>query len=197
MFMRTSIKADDGRNIPIMTMGPICIKDEYKRKGYGKILLDYSLKKAAELGCGAVCFEEGVTLEYIRLTKDFEGIKEYVQHKGNTLTGYKQTKEKVSVRIEDILYFETVDGRVFAYTVECVYEIKGRLYQVEEKINKRNICRASKTMLVNVEHIISVRTALNGRLYARMENGEEILITRRYAKEVEDCFMEDEDDERI
>jgi len=68
---------------------------------------------------------------------------------------------------------------------------------VEEKINKRNICRASKTMLVNVEHIISVRTALNGRLYARMENGEEILITRRYAKEVEDCFMEDEDDERI
>lgn len=82
--------------------------------------------------------EEGVTLAYIRLTKDFEEIKEYVQHKGNTLTGYKQTKEKVSVRIEDILYFETVDGRVFAYTVECVYEIKGRLYQVEEKINKRS-----------------------------------------------------------
>ena len=74
---------------------------------------------------------------------------------------------------------------------------KEGLYQVEEKINKRNICRASKTMLVNVEYIISVRTALNGRLYARMENGEEILITRRYAKEVEDCFMEDEDDERI
>ena len=68
---------------------------------------------------------------------------------------------------------------------------------MEEKVNKRNICRASKTMLVNVEHIISVRTALNGRLYARMENGEEILITRRYAKELEDCFMEDEDDERI
>ena len=125
--------------------------------------------------------EEGVTLEYIRLTKDFEEIKEYVQHKGDTLTGYKQTKEKVSFRIEDVLYFETVDGLVFAYTVDSVYEIKGRLYQVEEKINKRNICRASKTMLVNVEHIISVRTALNGRLYARMENGEEILITRRYS----------------
>ena len=125
--------------------------------------------------------EEGVTLEYISLTKDFEEIKEYVQHKGETLTGYKQTKEKVSFRIEDVLYFETVDGLVFAYTVDSVYEIKGRLYQVEEKINKRNICRASKTMLVNVEHIISVRTALNGRLYAKMENGEEILITRRYS----------------
>ena len=60
MFMRTSIKADDGRNIPIMTMGPICIKNEYKRKGYGKILLDYSLEKATELGCGAVCFEGNI-----------------------------------------------------------------------------------------------------------------------------------------
>lgn len=46
--------------------------------------------------------EEGVTLEYIRLTKDFEEIKEYVRHKGETLSGYKQTKEKVSVRIEDL-----------------------------------------------------------------------------------------------
>lgn len=141
--------------------------------------------------------EEGVTLEYIRFTKDFEEIKEYVRHKGDTLTGYKQTKEKAAVRIEDILYFETVDGLVFAYTVDSVYEIKGRLYQVEEKVKRRNICRASKTMLVNVEHIISVRTALNGRLYATMENGEEILITRRYAKEIENCFMEDDDDERI
>ena len=42
--------------------------------------------------------EEGVTLEYIRLTKDFEEIKEYVRHKGDTLIGYRQTKEKVSVR---------------------------------------------------------------------------------------------------
>lgn len=141
--------------------------------------------------------EEGVTLKYIRLTKDFEEIKEYVRHKGDTLLGYKQTKEKASIRVEDIFYFETVDGLVFAYTMDSVYEIKGRLYQVEEKVKRRNICRASKTMLVNVEHIISVRTALNGRLYARIENGEEILITRRYAKEVEDCFMEDEDDERI
>ena len=29
-------------------------------KGYGKILLDYSLEKAKELGCGAVCFEGNI-----------------------------------------------------------------------------------------------------------------------------------------
>lgn len=60
MFMRAVIHADDGRDIPIMTMGPICIAPEWKRKGYGKILLDYTMAKAAELGCGALCFEGNI-----------------------------------------------------------------------------------------------------------------------------------------
>mgnify|MGYP003358175477 FL=1 len=60
IFMKAVIKADDGRDISIMTMGPICITPELKRKGYGKILLDYSLEKAAELGCGALCFEGNI-----------------------------------------------------------------------------------------------------------------------------------------
>ena len=60
IFMRAVIKADDGREIPIMTMGPICICPELKRQGYGKILLDFSLQKAAELGCGALCFEGNI-----------------------------------------------------------------------------------------------------------------------------------------
>lgn len=60
MFMRAVIKADDGRDVPIMTMGPICIAPEYKRLGYGKILLDHCLEKAAELGCGALCFEGNI-----------------------------------------------------------------------------------------------------------------------------------------
>ncbi|MBQ1820778.1 MAG: N-acetyltransferase [Clostridia bacterium] len=60
MFVRAKIAADDGREIPIMTMGPIGIAPAYKRKGYGKLLLDYSLEQAAKLGCGAVCFEGNI-----------------------------------------------------------------------------------------------------------------------------------------
>ena len=60
MFMKAFIQADDGRKIPIMTMGPICITPDLKRKGYGKILLDYSLEKAKELGCGAICIEGNI-----------------------------------------------------------------------------------------------------------------------------------------
>ncbi len=60
MFMHAVIRADNGREIPIMTMGPICIAPEFKRMGYGKQLLDWSLKRAAELGCGALCFEGNI-----------------------------------------------------------------------------------------------------------------------------------------
>ena len=60
MFMRAVIQSDDGREIPIMTMGPIGILPEFKRMGYGKFLLDHSLERAAELGCGALCFEGNI-----------------------------------------------------------------------------------------------------------------------------------------
>ena len=60
MFMRAVIQSDDGREIPIMTMGPIGILPEFKRMGYGKYLLDHSLERAAELGCGALCFEGNI-----------------------------------------------------------------------------------------------------------------------------------------
>lgn len=60
MFMKAEISADDGRKIPIMTMGPICIAPEFKRQGYGKILLDYSLEQAKQCGYGALCFEGNI-----------------------------------------------------------------------------------------------------------------------------------------
>ena len=60
VFVKAVIKADDGRDIPVMTMGPICITPTLKRCGYGKMLLDYSIEKAKELGCKAVCFEGNI-----------------------------------------------------------------------------------------------------------------------------------------
>ncbi len=60
MFMRTVINSDDGRDIDVLTMGPICIASDLKRRGYGKKLLDYSLEKATALGFGAVLFEGNI-----------------------------------------------------------------------------------------------------------------------------------------
>ena len=60
VFVKAVIRSDKGEDIPILTMGPICIRNDLKRKGYGKKLLDYSLKKAKEAGFKAVCFEGNI-----------------------------------------------------------------------------------------------------------------------------------------
>lgn len=58
--VKSSVIADDGREIPTLTLGPICIANEYKRKGYGKKLLDFTFARAKELGYGATLFEGNI-----------------------------------------------------------------------------------------------------------------------------------------
>lgn len=59
-FVKSSIKSKDDEDITILTLGPICIANEYKRKGYGKTLLDYSINKARELGYGVIFLEGNI-----------------------------------------------------------------------------------------------------------------------------------------
>ena len=54
IYVQSEIDCDDGRKVSIMTFGPISIAPAYKRQGYGKQLLDYSMEKASEMGAGAL-----------------------------------------------------------------------------------------------------------------------------------------------
>ena len=54
IYVRSEIDCDDGRKLPIFTFGPMGIAPKYKRQGYGKCLLDYSMEKAKETGAGAL-----------------------------------------------------------------------------------------------------------------------------------------------
>ena len=60
MCMKAQLTLDSGGVLPIMTLGPIGIHPDYKRQGYGKALLDFTLEKAAAMGFGAVCFEGNI-----------------------------------------------------------------------------------------------------------------------------------------
>ena len=60
LYMRAKIVADDGREIPMMTFGPISIRPDLQRQGLGKYLLDHSMERARELGAGALCIEGNI-----------------------------------------------------------------------------------------------------------------------------------------
>ena len=124
MFMETVIDADDGRSIPVLTMGPICITPELKRKGYGKIILDYSLEKAAELGYGAVLFEGNIDfygksgfdyaskfeIRYHDLPEDADSsfflCKELIPGYLDDVTGVYQTPQGYYVKDENVDEFD-------------------------------------------------------------------------------------------
>ena len=124
MFMHTVINADDGREIPVLTMGPICITPELKRKGYGKALLDASLEKAAALGFGAVLFEGNIAFygksgfDYARkfgiryhdlpegADDSFFLCKELIPGYLDGITGVYQTPQGYYVANEDVERFD-------------------------------------------------------------------------------------------
>lgn len=135
--------------------------------------------------------EEKVVLECVEMTKEFEDIKDYVLMKGNILTGYIYDAV-CQVSLSDVLYFEAVGEQVFAYTENEVYQVKVRLYEVEEQYRRYKFVRCSKSVIVNLTKIESFRPALDSRLYAKMKNGEDIVVSRMYAKEIKKKIMEGE-----
>lgn len=57
VFVVAKIVLDDKTVLPVLTFGPICISPQRQKKGYGKILLDFALGKAKELGYNCVLLE--------------------------------------------------------------------------------------------------------------------------------------------
>lgn len=92
---------------------------------------------------------------------------------------YKDSKI-VFVDPEEVLYFESVDDKVFAYTKDSVYETKSKLYQLEEELPASIFFRANKAVIVNLDKIDSLTPVFGGRLEAVLENGYKVMISRNY-----------------
>lgn len=82
--------------------------------------------------------------------------------------------------LRDIFYFESVDNKVFAYTKDKVYEVKLKLYEIEEAYDCTDLMRISKSTIINLSKIAHLSPKLNGRFDAVMKNDETIVISRQY-----------------
>lgn len=82
----------------------------------------------------------------------------------------------------NVLYFETVDNRTFLYTEDDVLEIKLRLFELELILSDKDFIRISKSVIVNINRIVSLKPEINRTIEATLSNGERIWISRKYAK---------------
>ena len=124
VFVKTVINADSGADVPVLTMGPVCISPELQRRGYGKKLLDYTLEKAADMKFGAVLFEGNIGfygkcgfsyardfgIRYHDLPEEADSsfflCRELIPGYLDRITGVYQTPQAYYVEEADVLEFD-------------------------------------------------------------------------------------------
>lgn len=84
----------------------------------------------------------------------------------------------------DVFYFESVERKTFCYTENAVYETELKLYETLDGFYKADFMRASKSCVINLNRIKSIRPDFGGKIIATMQNGERVYVSRQYALEL-------------
>ncbi|NLG02845.1 MAG: LytTR family transcriptional regulator [Clostridia bacterium] len=130
-----------------------------------------------------------VTIEYPILDHKARDLIKKIKSLDFKVTGNSNGKW-YSLSISDIFYIEAVERKTFIYTEKEIYVSEKKLYELEEMLNETGIVRISKSCLMNMEVLLSVRQLLNSQLEATMINGEKLLIARTYLKNIKKILKE-------
>lgn len=125
--------------------------------------------------------EDEVIINYLEMTEEVEDIVR-VASGGDEKIPCSRDSIKCMVAVRDILYIESVDRETFAYTSNAVYKIPLPLHNIEAAYAHRGFFRCSKSMIINIYRVSELRSEAAGRIDAKMENGEHVIISRKYAK---------------
>lgn len=110
-----------------------------------------------------------------------ERLKSHIELFDQKLQG-KNEQQIYNIDFTEVLYFETVDNRAFMYTDKMVLDIKYRLYELEVLLPDKDFIRISKSQIVNVNKIRSIRPEINRTMLLTMCNDEQIYVSRKYVK---------------
>lgn len=126
---------------------------------------------------------EVVEIHCHKISDEVKEIVAFVKSRQGQLTGVIDDRQ-FEIALGDIFYIEAVDNKVFIYTQSKVYETKQKLYELEGVLKEKKFLRISKSTLLNLMKISSIKPALNGRFTAVLYSGEEIVISRKYVPEL-------------
>lgn len=130
--------------------------------------------------------EEEFIIRYKEMNAELESILHFVQGQGVKLAGIKEGCDGQLFLLVpgEIYYFESVDGNIYAYLKDGVYRIREGLNEILARYEARGFFRCSRTMLVNIYKIEHLKSEPGSRILATLMNGEKVMISRKYAKEL-------------
>lgn len=118
-----------------------------------------------------------------QLSPDIEKILATLRMMNHQLTARKDT-EIYLLDIADVIYIESVDRKCFIYTLDEIYESDFRLYELEQQLEEYGFVRVSKSFLIHLQKIHSLKADINRKIRITMSNGEQIMASRQYADEL-------------
>lgn len=122
-----------------------------------------------------------VTIVCNAITPEIEKIVTSITILDKKITASKGA-ETFLLPISQLLYIETVDKKIFIYTMDDMYETDLKLYELEEKLEESGFFRAGKSCIINLKYIKSLRADFDRRIKVRMENEEQLIVSRQYAE---------------
>lgn len=116
-----------------------------------------------------------------------QDIVRFIKSRQGNIEAVRQ-EQQYQLPITDIYYIEAVDDKTFIYLKSDCFETRKRLYEFEELLSGREFGRISKSVIVNLMKISSIKPALNGRFMCILKNGEKVIISRKYVSEIKEML---------
>ena len=126
--------------------------------------------------------ENEVIVRYSEMDHDISRVIDFLKNNDKKLSGSVDGSVVIIDR-SAILYIESVDGKTFAYTNDQVIRLEQPLNQLENILDEINFFRCSKSMILNIDKVSSLKSLASNRIDATMRNGEHIMISRTYASD--------------
>ena len=117
------------------------------------------------------------------ISDEVREIVAFVKSRQGQLTGTADDR-MYEIAVSDIFYIESVDSKTFIYCKNREYETKQKLYELEEMLREKHFLRVSKSVLLNLMKVSSIKPALNSRFTAVLFSGEQVVISRKYVPEL-------------
>lgn len=124
-----------------------------------------------------------ITVSCGKLTPEIEKLLATLRILDKQLMAVKEG-EVYLLDVSKVIFLESVDRKTFVYTGDEVYESSLKLYELEQQLIEYGFFRASKSCLIQLQYIRSLKADLNRRIKVTLENGEQIIVSRQYAEEL-------------
>ena len=130
--------------------------------------------------------EEGVFIYAPKGDVNAEKIREFVESLSEQkLVGYSERGARVLVPSE-IYCFIVEDGKVYAISKSEKYQIKDRLYKIEEMLEGCDFVKLNQSCVANIKMIESFDASIGGALMVTLKNGYRDYVSRRQIKSVKE-----------